>query len=55
MSEAHLLVPFSGAGSEVIGGLRAGWSRVTGIEREAKWVDDAMRRIVRLAPRAGAA
>jgi DNA modification methylase len=48
--DAHLLVPFSGAGSEVIGARQAGWSRETGVEREAKWVEEARARIVWLAP-----
>lgn len=32
-----MLVPFSGSGSEMIGGLLAGWDRVVGIEREADY------------------
>lgn len=31
-SQRRLLVPFSGSGSEMIGGLKAGWDDVTGIE-----------------------
>lgn len=33
-----LLVPFSGAGSEVAGSLLAGWDDVTGIEQDAEYV-----------------
>jgi DNA modification methylase len=51
VADAHLLVPFSGAGSEIIGALRTGWPRVTGIEREAKYVDEAMARVVRFTGR----
>jgi site-specific DNA-methyltransferase (adenine-specific) len=40
-----LLVPFSGSGSEVIGALLAGWDDVTGIEREAEYVEIARARI----------
>lgn len=43
--EGRLLVPFSGSGSEMIGGLRAGWSEVVGIERDPKYVKIAERRI----------
>ncbi|HAX81911.1 MAG TPA: hypothetical protein DCY40_05025 [Actinobacteria bacterium] len=46
----RLLVPFSGAGSEVIGALRAGWEEVEGIEQEPEWIADAERRIVADAP-----
>ncbi len=41
-----LLVPFSGAGSEVIGALLAGWHYVEGIEREAEYVRIAEARIL---------
>lgn len=41
----RILVPFSGAGSEMIGCLRAGWDEVVGIERETEYVADAERRI----------
>jgi len=41
----RLLVPFSGAGSEMIGAGRAGWEDVTGIEMEAASIEDAERRI----------
>src|SRR6185436_1993349 len=43
--EARLLVPFSGAGSEIIGARRAGWRHVVGIERDAQSVADARARI----------
>ncbi len=45
--DAHLLVPFSGAGSEIIGAQRAGWSTITGIEREERYVRTAALRIDR--------
>lgn len=32
----NLLVPFSGSGSEMIGGVLAGWDTIMGIEREAE-------------------
>lgn len=41
----RLLVPFSGSGSEILGALSAGWDHVTGIEREAKYVEIARRRL----------
>lgn len=40
-----LLVPWSGAGSEMIGALLAGWADVTGIERESEYVAIAEARI----------
>jgi hypothetical protein len=43
--ESRLLIPFSGAGSEMIGALLAGWRHVTGIELEAKHVDVARLRL----------
>lgn len=36
--DAVLLVPFAGAGSEMIGALQAGWPAVLGIERDADYV-----------------
>jgi len=42
---AQLIVPFSGAGSEMIGALQAGWPSVFGIEGEAEYVDIAHARI----------
>ncbi len=41
----RLLVPFAGSGSEVLGGLAAGWDEVVGIEREPEYVAIAQRRI----------
>lgn len=46
----RILVPFSGAGSEIIGAFRAGWEEAVGIEREPESVEDAERRIVGDAP-----
>lgn len=40
-----LLVPFAGAGSEMIGALKAGWPCVFGIEREAEYVEIARARL----------
>lgn len=42
---AQLLVPFSGAGSEMIGALEAGWAAVFGIEAEQAYIDIANARI----------
>jgi site-specific DNA-methyltransferase (adenine-specific) len=41
----RLLVPFAGSGSEVIGGLLAGWDEVVGVEREKEYVEIAKARI----------
>jgi DNA modification methylase len=41
----RLLVPFSGSGSEMLGGLRAGWDHVSGIEWEDGYVEIARRRL----------
>lgn len=41
----RLLVPFCGSGSEMIGGLLAGWDEVVGIEKEAEYVEIAEARI----------
>jgi hypothetical protein len=49
-SPRRLLVPFSGAGSEIMGALRVGWEDVTGIEKEAESIADAHRRIAGDAP-----
>jgi predicted RNA methylase len=38
------LVPFSGSGSEAIGGMLAGWDEVSGIEREEEYVEIARAR-----------
>lgn len=43
----RLLVPYSGSGSEVLGGLRAGWDEVVGIEQEQRWLEVARKRIGR--------
>jgi hypothetical protein len=40
-----LLVPFAGAGSEMIGALKAGWGGVFGIEREAEYEPIARARL----------
>ncbi len=40
-----ILVPFSGAGSEMIGALTAGWDEVTGIEQSPEYARIARRRI----------
>ena len=40
-----ILVPFAGSGSEMIGALLAGWTDVTGIEREAEYVEIARARV----------
>jgi hypothetical protein len=41
----RLLVPFAGAGSEIIGALRAGWEEVVGIELEPEHVEWAEARV----------
>jgi site-specific DNA-methyltransferase (adenine-specific) len=41
----RLLVPFSGSGSEMIGGLLAGWDHVVGIEREETYVTISKKRL----------
>ncbi len=46
----RLLVPFCGAGSEMIGALRAGWDEVIGIEKGERWAIDARRRVASDAP-----
>lgn len=43
--DTRLLVPFSGSGSEIIGGLQAGWGEVRGIELESKYITIAKARI----------
>ena len=40
-----ILVPFSGAGSEMIGALMAGWNEVTGIEQSSEYAEIAWRRV----------
>lgn len=49
----RLLVPFSGSGSEMIGGFLAGWEVVHGIENEPNHVRIANRRLPWWAARAG--
>ena len=44
-SGGRLLVPFCGSGSEMIGAILAGWTDVTGIEREAEYVEIARARV----------
>lgn len=41
----RILVPFSGAGSEMIGALQAGWETVVGIEREEFYIPIARARL----------
>ena len=41
----RLLVPFSGSGSEMLGGLMAGWDHVTGIEMDDHFFDIAQMRL----------
>lgn len=41
----RLLIPFSGAGSEIIGALLAGWDEVWGIEQDPEYIADAKARI----------
>ena len=41
----RLLVPFSGSGSEMIGGLLAGWDHVMGIEREENYATISRKRL----------
>jgi len=45
-----ILVPFAGAGSEMIGCLQAGWSAVFGIEREAGYIAIARARLAHWCP-----
>jgi site-specific DNA-methyltransferase (adenine-specific) len=48
--DAVLLVPFAGAGSEMIGALLAGWPCVLGIEGTPEYVTIAEARIAAWAP-----
>jgi hypothetical protein len=41
----RLLVPYCGSGSEVVGGVRAGWEEVLGVEREERWLRVARERL----------
>lgn len=43
--DATLLVPYSGAGSEIIGALQAGWPNVLGIERDPEYATIAESRV----------
>lgn len=43
----RLLCPFAGSGGEVIGGMRAGWSHVEGIEQDPDFVEIARARVKR--------
>ena len=45
----RLLVPYSGAGSEMIGAMRAGWTDIVGLERDAEYVAIAEARLKRWA------
>ncbi len=47
-----ILVPFAGAGSEMIGALQAGWPAVVGIEREEEYLEIARARIAHWCPEA---
>lgn len=40
----RLIVPYAGVGSEVLGGVRAGWMDVVGIEKSSKFTISARRR-----------
>jgi DNA modification methylase len=41
----RLGVPWCGSGSEVLGGVRAGWPEVIGIESDPRWLKVARRRL----------
>jgi site-specific DNA-methyltransferase (adenine-specific) len=43
----RIIVPFSGAGSEMIGCLQAGWDEVVGIEGEERYIEIAKSRITK--------
>ena len=45
VGERRLLVPFGGVASEMIGARMAGWEHVTGIEREAEYVEQGRARL----------
>lgn len=45
ITERRLLVPFGGVGSEMIGGMLAGWEVVDGIERESEYVAQGQARL----------
>lgn len=48
--DGSLLVPFSGSGSEMIGGLLAGWEKVVGIELSPEYVEVAKARLASHVP-----
>lgn len=50
-----ILVPFAGAGSEMIGALKAGWPHVFGIERDIEYVRIAQARLAHWCPEVEAA
>jgi DNA modification methylase len=50
IDDPKLLVPFSGSGSEMIGGLQTGWSGVTGIDLDPKYTQIAKERIQHWVP-----
>jgi site-specific DNA-methyltransferase (adenine-specific) len=41
----RLLVPFSGSGSEMIGGMQAGWDEIVGVEQDAHYCEIAELRL----------
>ena len=43
--DTRILTPFSGAGSEMIGALKAGWSHATGIDADPEFVEIALARL----------
>ena len=45
IGERRILVPFGGVGSECIGAHLAGWDVITGIEREAEYVEQGRARL----------
>jgi len=45
----RLLVPYSGAGSEMIGAMRAGWEEIVGVEQDVEYVAIAKARLKRWA------
>jgi len=43
--DTRILTPFAGAGSEMIGALKAGWSHATGIDADPEYVEIALARL----------
>ena len=43
--DTRILTPFCGAGSEMIGALKAGWSHATGIDADPEYVEIARARL----------